>query len=57
MKLKAISDGRPVLTDGWETVRPANWFVAAGGPVNRWTQELITRRYFRAARRLAAGSA
>ncbi|MEB7446895.1 DUF1990 family protein [Arthrobacter koreensis] len=36
--------------------RPANWLVAAGGPANRWTQELITRRYFRAARRLAGGS-
>jgi len=35
--------------------RPANWFVAAGGPANRWTQELITRRYFRTARRLAVG--
>ncbi|MER1995997.1 MAG: DUF1990 domain-containing protein [Arthrobacter sp.] len=35
--------------------RPANWLVAAGGPANRYTQELITRRYFRAARRLAAG--
>ena len=35
--------------------RPANWLVAAGGPANRWTQELITRRYFRTARRLGAG--
>lgn len=35
--------------------RPANWFMALGSPVSRWTQELITRRYFRAARRLAAG--
>jgi len=34
--------------------RPANWFIAAGGPANRWTQELITRRYFRSAQRMAA---
>lgn len=37
--------------------RPANWFMALGNPVSRRTQELITRRYVRAARRLAAGSA
>ncbi|MFF2676261.1 DUF1990 family protein [Arthrobacter koreensis] len=36
--------------------RPANWIMTLGSPVTRWTQELITRRYFRAARRLAGGS-
>ncbi|MCC3298753.1 DUF1990 family protein [Arthrobacter caoxuetaonis] len=35
--------------------RPANLLIAVGGPLNRRTQELITRRYFRAARRLALG--
>lgn len=35
--------------------RPANRFMALGSPVSRWTQQLITRRYVRAARRLAAG--
>ena len=37
--------------------RPANLLIAVGGPLNRATQEMFTRRYFRAARRLALGKA
>jgi hypothetical protein len=35
--------------------RHANWFYRAGGLVARSCQELVTRRYLRTARQLAAG--
>lgn len=28
--------------------RPANWLLRLGGPVNRWVQSVMTRRYLRA---------
>lgn len=36
--------------------RHANWFYRLGAPVARCCQELVTRRYLAAARRLAAGT-
>lgn len=36
--------------------RHANWFYRLGAPVARFCQELVTRRYLRAARHLAAGT-
>lgn len=35
--------------------RHANWFYRLGAPVARFCQALVTRRYLRAARQLAAG--
>ncbi|SDI11927.1 Uncharacterized protein, UPF0548 family [Arthrobacter subterraneus] len=37
--------------------RHGNWFYRLGAPVARFCQELVTRRYLAAARRLAAGTA
>lgn len=36
--------------------RHANWFYQLGAPVARFCQELVTRRYLEAARRLASGT-
>ncbi|MFD1214450.1 DUF1990 family protein, partial [Arthrobacter sp. GCM10027362] len=35
--------------------RHANWFYTAGGPVAAACQQLVTRRYLSAARKLASG--
>lgn len=37
--------------------RHGNWFYRLGTPVARFCQELVTRRYLAAARRLASGTA
>ena len=35
--------------------RPSNWFYRLGGPVTKGVQQLVTRRYLAAARKLASG--
>lgn len=37
------------------TARAASWYARLGGPVTRYLQDMMTRRYLRAAARIASG--